>query len=153
MPLFFRISATDWLEGQEEFPESWTVEQTVKFAPILADLGVDFLDTSSGGAHPAQNIAGGPGYQAPFAHAVKKQVGDSLLVGTVGSITTGTLAQELLDQGADAVLVGRFYQKNPGLVWSFAEELGVEIDVAHQISWGFHGRAGGKVKHELRSAR
>jgi len=153
MPLFFRISATDWLEGQEEYPESWTVEQTVKLAPILAELGVDFLDTSSGGGHPAQKITGGPGYQAPFANAVKKEVGDSLLVGAVGSITTGTLAQELLDQGSDAVLVGRFFQKNPGLVWSFADDLGVEIDYAHQISWGFHGKIGGKGAHEHKSAR
>ncbi|KIW78468.1 hypothetical protein Z517_08304 [Fonsecaea pedrosoi CBS 271.37] len=153
MPLFFRISADDWLKGQDEFPESWTVEDTAKLAPILADLGVDFLDTSSGGIHPAQKIVGGPGYQAPFALAVKKAVGDSLLVGTVGSITTGTLAQELLDQGLDAAFVGRYFQKNPGLVWTFAEDLGVEIHVANQISWGFHGRAGGKGKHETRATR
>jgi 2,4-dienoyl-CoA reductase-like NADH-dependent reductase (Old Yellow Enzyme family) len=116
-------------------------------------LGVDLLDVSSGGAHPDQKISGGPGYQTPFAVAVKKEVGDSLLVGTVGSITTGTLAQELLEQGPDVAFVGRYFQKNPGLVWTFAEELGVEITAAHQISWGFHGRIGGKGKHELKAAR
>ncbi|EXJ64185.1 oxidoreductase [Cladophialophora yegresii CBS 114405] len=153
MPLFFRISADDWLSGQKEYPDSWTVDQTVKFAPILRDLGVDLLDVSSGGAHPAQKITGGPGYQAPFANAVKKEVGESLLVGTVGSITSGTLAQELLDQGPDVAFVGRFFQKNPGLVWQFAEELGIEITAAHQISWGFQGRIGGKGKPPLKSAR
>lgn len=149
MPLFFRISADDWLSGQEAYPESWTIDQTVKFAPILAQMGVDLLDTSTGGAHPAQKIKGGPGYQAPFAKAVKKEVGDSLLVGTVGSITTGTLAQQLLEDGLDVTLIGRSFQKSPGLVWTFAEETGTEIHIANQISWGFHGRAGGKAKHEL----
>lgn len=153
MPLFFRISADDWLSEQKAYPESWTLDQTVKLAPILRDLGVDLLDVSSGGAHPAQKISGGPGYQAPFANAVKKELGDSLFVGTVGSITTGTLAQELLEQGPDVAFVGRYFQKNPGLVWQFAEDVGVEITAAHQISWGFHGHIGGKGKQELKSAR
>ena len=144
MPLFFRISADDWLSGQEAYPESWTLDQTVKLAPILCDLGVDLLDVSSGGVHPDQKITGGPGYQAPFANAVKKEVGQSMFVGTVGSISTGTLAQELVEQGPDVAFVGRFFQKNPGLLWTFAEELGVEITAAHQISWGFHGRIGGR---------
>ena len=153
MPLFFRISADDWLSGQEAHPESWTVEQTVKLAPILRDLGVDLLDVSSGGGHPDQKITGGPGYQAVFSDAVKKEVGSTLLVGAVGSITTGTVAQELLERGSDVAFIGRFFQKNPGLVWTLAEELGVEIVAAHQISWGFHGRIGGKGKHEPKLAR
>ena len=128
------------------------VPQTNSMVAILRDLGVDLLDVSSGGGHADQKIKGGPAYQAPFADAVKKEVGDSLFVGIVGSITTGTLAQELLEQGLDVALVGRFFQKNPGLVWTFAEELGVEINAAHQISWGFHGRIGGKGKHELKAS-
>jgi 2,4-dienoyl-CoA reductase-like NADH-dependent reductase (Old Yellow Enzyme family) len=153
MPLFFRISADDWLSGQDAHPESWTIDQTVKLAPILRDLGVDLLDVSSGGAHPDQKIQGGPGYQAKFANAVKDAVGDSLQVGTVGSITTGMLAQKLLEAGPDVAFVGRYFQKNPGLVWTFAEELGVEITAAHQISWGFGGKIGGKDKPEHKSAR
>lgn len=54
MPLFLRISATDWLEEQSDIPESWTVEDTVKLAPLLADAGVDLLDVSTGGNHPKQ---------------------------------------------------------------------------------------------------
>ena len=128
MPLFLRISATDWLDTQkDEFPESWTVEDTVRLAPLLAERGVDLLDVSSGGNHPSQKITSGPGYQAPFANAVKEKVGDSLFVSAVGSITNGPQAQKLLEEGIDAVFVGRYLQKNPGIVWAFAEEVGVEI--------------------------
>lgn len=145
MPLFLRISATDWLaEQKEEFPETWTVEDTVRLAPLLADRGVDLLDVSSGGLHPKQKIKPGPAYQAPFAKAVKQVVGDKMLVTSVGTIRDGVLANELLEAGLDAIFVGRMFQKNPGLVWTFAEDLEVPINVAHQIGWGFGGRAGGK---------
>lgn len=63
MPLFVRISATDWLEGENEI-ESWKLEDTVKIAEILAEKEVDLLDVSSGGNHPKQRIKAGPGYQA-----------------------------------------------------------------------------------------
>ena len=124
MPLFLRISATDWLEEENDL-ESWKVEDTVKLAEILADMGVDLLDVSSGGLHPKQRVKSGPGYQAPFAKAVKERVGDKLAVGTVGTITSGKQAQQLLEEGLDLAIVGRMFQKNPGLVWTFAEELGV----------------------------
>ncbi|EXJ89539.1 oxidoreductase [Capronia epimyces CBS 606.96] len=150
-PLFLRISADDWLKGQDEFPESWTIEDTARLAPILAELGVDLLDVSSAGLHPSQKIKGGPGYQVPFSLAVKEKTGDSLAVSAVGSITTGPQAQEILGQGLDAVFVGRYFQKNPFLVWTFAEELGVEIQLPHQIEWGFGGRAGGKGKHHAKN--
>lgn len=81
MPLFVRISATDWLEEVEEIKESWTSEQTVKIAQILAEKGVDLLDVSSGGNHEKQHPHVGPAYQAPFAKAVKKAVGDKMAVG------------------------------------------------------------------------
>lgn len=63
MPLFLRISATDWLEHEQEL-DSWKVEDTVRLTEILADKGVDLLDVSSGGLHPNQKITTGPGYQA-----------------------------------------------------------------------------------------
>jgi 2,4-dienoyl-CoA reductase-like NADH-dependent reductase (Old Yellow Enzyme family) len=114
----------------------------VKLAPILAAHGVDFLDVSTGGNHPAQKIKGGPAYQAPYAHAVKKSLGSSkLIVGSVGAITNGQTAQGVLDkEQADVIIVGRQFIKNPGTVWTFAEELGVQIQIAHQIGWGFKGR-------------
>ncbi|KAK0631288.1 FMN-linked oxidoreductase [Immersiella caudata] len=149
MPLFVRISATDWLEGIEE--ESWAVEESARLAGLLADRGVDLLDVSSGGNDPRGLPKAGPGYQAPFAKRIKKAVGKRLFVSTVGSITSGKQAEELLvggkgadDEPLDVVMVGRGFQKNPGLVWSWAEELGVKIYVGNQIGWGFDGRGAGQ---------
>ena len=141
MPLFLRISATDWLEHEPDI-DSWKVEDTVKLAEIISSLGVDLLDVSSGGLHTKQKIKAGPGYQAPFAKAVKEKLGDKLAVGTVGSITSGKQANQLLEEGLDLAICGRMFQKSPGLVWAFAEELGVQINVANQIRWGFGGRPG-----------
>ena len=139
MPLFLRISATDWLE--EAGIEGWTLDETVKLAEILADKGVDLLDVSSGGAHPKQHIHGGPGYQVPFAKAVKDKVGDKLAVSAVGTITEGKQANGYLEKdNLDMVFAGRMFQKNPGLVWSWADDLGVEGRWANQIRWGFGGR-------------
>jgi 2,4-dienoyl-CoA reductase-like NADH-dependent reductase (Old Yellow Enzyme family) len=68
--------------------------------------------------------------------------GHGLVVGTVGSITDGHIAQGVLDKNqADVVIVGRQFQKNPGTVWAFADDLGVAIQKARQIGWAFHGRA------------
>ena len=148
MPLFLRISATDWLEETELSDRSWTVDDTVRLAKIVAENGVDLLDVSSGGLHPLQHIHTGPGFQAPFAKAVKKAVGDKMKVGTVGGITTAKLGQQLLDEGLDLIMVGRGFQKNPGLVWTWADELGVEVQMPNQIRWGFGGRGGKSVRHK-----
>jgi 2,4-dienoyl-CoA reductase-like NADH-dependent reductase (Old Yellow Enzyme family) len=68
-------------------------------------------------------------------------------VGIVGMITSGVQAEELLQEGkGDMVLVARAFQKNPGLVWEWAGELGVDVRVANQIGWGFGQRPGGGVK-------
>lgn len=154
MPLFVRISATDWLEDSpksEYQGESWTVEDSVKLALLLADHGVDVLDVSSGGNHSLQKPVGGPGYQAPFARQIKKAAGDRLLVSSVGSIKTGELAEEIItgegegDESVplDLIAAGRMFQKNPGLVWAWAEEMDTTIQLAHQIGWGFKGRKKG----------
>ena len=81
----------------------------------------------------------------PLAKVVKEAVGSKLAVGTVGNITNGKQANQLLEEGLDLAIVGRMFQKNPALVWSFAEELGVEISVAKQIRWGFGDRVGGVI--------
>ncbi|TBU40069.1 FMN-linked oxidoreductase [Dichomitus squalens] len=140
-PLLFRVSGTDWLENVLPAEESWRSEDTVKLAAVLAEHGVDLLDVSSSGNSPLQQIKGVPGYQVPFAEAVKKAHGDKILVSTVGSIHEGKFAQSILDEGkADVIFVGRLFQKNPGLVWSFADDLGVDIRQTGQIEWGFRGR-------------
>jgi 2,4-dienoyl-CoA reductase-like NADH-dependent reductase (Old Yellow Enzyme family) len=144
MPLFLRISATDWLEETDLKDQSWTLDQTVALAKILAEKGVDLLDVSSGGNHEKQHIHAGPAYQAPFAKAIKKAVGDKMAVGVVGSITEGKQANQLVKDGLDLAIVGRLFQKNPGMVWAFADDLGVEVNWANQIRWGFGGR--GKKK-------
>ncbi|KII89986.1 hypothetical protein PLICRDRAFT_29157 [Plicaturopsis crispa FD-325 SS-3] len=145
MPLFLRISATDWLEKSLPNEPSWRIEDTVRFAHILADHGVDFLDISSAGAHAAQKIAldlaADPVPHGRFAKDVKDSVGDKLLVGAVGLITDGHLAQGVLDKGqADVVLVGRQFQENPGTVLAFAKDLGVDIKIANQIDWALKSR-------------
>ena len=92
------ISATDWLEASLPGEPSWRSEDTVRFAGILAAHGVDFLDISTSGNHPAQRIARGAAYQVPFSEAVKRAHGDKILVAAVGQIYDGPLAQRILDQ-------------------------------------------------------
>ena len=141
MPLFLRISATDWLTQDTPELESWNVEDTVRLAPLLAECGVDLLDVSSGGLHPLQHIHAGPGYQVPFALAVKRAVGETMAVSAVGSITEAKQAEEYLQAGLDMVVIGRTFLKNPGIVWQFADELGVQAHWANQQRWPFAGRA------------
>jgi 2,4-dienoyl-CoA reductase-like NADH-dependent reductase (Old Yellow Enzyme family) len=120
---------------------SWRIEDTIKLAEILSTRGVDFLDVSAGGNHPKHWYPRSPAYQVEHAAAVKAKLGDSLLVGAVGAIHDSKLAESVLQNGsADVILVGRLFQKRPGLVWDWAEELGVRIKVANQIEWAFSER-------------
>lgn len=152
MPLLIRISATDWFEFDEnlkqEFPESWTLAQSVQLAPLLADQGVDLVDVSSGGisAKSAIAIKPGPAYQVHLAQEIKKAVGNRMLVTAVGGIKTGALAEEVVQSGIDAVQAGRWFQQNPGLVRAFANELGVKVRMATQIDWSFEGRGKAEIK-------
>ncbi|KAI0202392.1 FMN-linked oxidoreductase [Astrocystis sublimbata] len=154
MPLFMRISATDWFEynddaaTREKFPESWKVADSSKLAARLAEKGVDLLDVSSGGIHPdaVVPVREGTAYQAKFSQEIKKAVGEKLLVSAVGGIKEGKLAEEILQSGLDAVMAGRMFQKNPGLVYQFADDIGVKVKMANQIGWGFGGRGTGGKK-------
>lgn len=144
MPLFVRISATDWLESHPTIKESWTVKDSIKLAQLLAERGVDLLDVSSGGTSPEANMGpiGGKAYQVPLSKEIKDAVGDKLLVSAVGSIKEGKQAEEVLTSGTqlDVIFAGRWFQKNPSLVWSWAEDLGIQIYVAAQMGWPFGGR-------------
>lgn len=135
------VSATEWLEEVLPHEPSWRSEDTVALAGILADHGVDVLDVSTGGINSQQKMKYEAGFQVPFAEAVKRAHGDKIIVTAVGAITDGKTAQSVLDKDqADAIFIGRHFQKNPGAVWQFADDLGVEIHNAHQIQWGFGGR-------------
>jgi 2,4-dienoyl-CoA reductase-like NADH-dependent reductase (Old Yellow Enzyme family) len=118
MPVLVRLSATDWTEG------GWDAEQTVAVSAVLKDHGVDLVDVSSGGAVLAE-IPVGPGYQVPFARAVREGAG--LLSGAVGLITSPQQAETVLTSGdADVVLLARAALREPAWPQRAAAELGVD---------------------------
>ncbi|KAI0030498.1 FMN-linked oxidoreductase [Vararia minispora EC-137] len=138
MPLFVRVSATDWApDVPEQDPDTgvwrqWGSAQTVLLAGALASRGVDLLDVSSGGNVQAQRIPLGPAYQAPFAEAVKR-AHPGLLVGAVGMINEPAVADGLLRDGkADVVLLARELMRDPNFVFTAALELGVAVKPAVQ---------------------
>ncbi|WP_217238320.1 NADH:flavin oxidoreductase/NADH oxidase [Streptomyces sp. AC555_RSS877] len=125
-PLFFRVSATDWLaEG------GWTPDDTVRFARDLRAHGIDLLDVSSGGNASGVRIPTGPGYQVPFAARVKAET--SLPVAAVGLITDVEQAEKILvNEEADAVFLGRELLRNPSWARLAARELGGDVHVPDQ---------------------
>ena len=119
-PLLVRLSATDWADG------GWDVEQTVELSRGLRELGVDLVDVSSGGNVPTQQIAVGPGYQVPFARAVREGAG--VPTAAVGLITEPAQAEQVLAEGsADAVLLARALLRDPHWVLRAAGELGDDV--------------------------
>ncbi|KAF4969608.1 hypothetical protein FSARC_3187 [Fusarium sarcochroum] len=137
-PLLVRMPGTDYLDFDPSLPQ-WHIQEAAKLGTILAGNGVDLLDVSGGGLDSRQKITPGPGYQIPWAAAVKQAVKDTgVAVTSVGMITSGKQAQSYLNDGSiDAVLVGRGFLKDPNLVWHWADELGIDIHVAAQYGWGF----------------
>ena len=120
LPLFVRISATDWVEG------GWTVDDSVRLAVILKDNGVDVIDCSTGGNISTQNISVSPLYQVPFAEKIKKETG--ILTGAVGIITTPQQAEEILTKHqADLILLARQFLRDPYFPLHAARELGVNV--------------------------
>lgn len=120
LPLFVRISATDWADG------GWNVEESVALTKILKQKGVDLIDASSGGLVSHQKIPLGPNYQVPFAEKIKKDTG--ILTGAVGLITKAIQAEEIIASGkADLVLFARESLRNPNLGLTFAHELQATI--------------------------
>jgi 2,4-dienoyl-CoA reductase-like NADH-dependent reductase (Old Yellow Enzyme family) len=118
-PLLVRLSATDWTEG------GWTLEESVRLAPLLAERGVDLVDTSSGGLHHTQQIAVEPGYQVPFAEALRRT---GIATGAVGLITEPKQAEEILvTEQADVVLLARELLREPHWPLRAAAELGADI--------------------------
>jgi len=120
LPLFVRISATDWAEG------GWNPEESVKLSKILKEKGVDLIDVSSGGLVSHQQIALKPGYQVEFAEKIKNEA--AILTGAVGLITEANQAEEILNSNqADLVLFARESLRDPNLPLHFAKELDEDI--------------------------
>lgn len=119
MPLFVRISATDWVEG------GWDLEQSVVLAGCLRDLGIDLIDVSSGALVPYAKIPVGPSFQVPLARRIRAEAG--IKTGAVGMITDAEEAQAILARGdADLVLLGRELLREPYWVISSQQQLGAE---------------------------
>lgn len=120
-----RISATDWVPG------GWDLEQSIALARALAARGCHFIHVSSGGLDPAQAITPAPGYQVPFAEAIKREV--DMPVIAVGLVTEPRQAEDILAAGqADAVGIARAMLYNPRWPWHAAAALGARIAVAPQ---------------------
>ncbi|MEN2398312.1 NADH:flavin oxidoreductase/NADH oxidase [Flavobacterium sp. MC2016-06] len=120
LPLFVRISATDWAEG------GWNPEESVKLSKILKEKGVDLIDVSSGGLVSHQQISLKPSYQVPFAEKIKNEA--QIPTGAVGLITKAEQAETILKDGqADLILFARESLRNPNLPLDFAQELNDDI--------------------------
>jgi 2,4-dienoyl-CoA reductase-like NADH-dependent reductase (Old Yellow Enzyme family) len=127
-PIGVKVSATDWIDG------GWDVEQTIAFALELKQRGVDWISVSSGGISPLQKIALGPGYQVPFAQAVKHATGLNTIA--VGLISQAQQAEEVIASGqADQVALARAMLYDPRWGWHAAAELGATIDEAPPSYW------------------
>jgi 2,4-dienoyl-CoA reductase-like NADH-dependent reductase (Old Yellow Enzyme family) len=117
LPLFFRISATDWVPG------GWTADDSVALVHGLQALGVDLVDCSSGGNAPDAKIPLGPGYQVPFAERIRRETG--MRTGAVGMITTPRQADDIVRNGqADLVLLAREFLRDPYFALHAASALG-----------------------------
>lgn len=120
-PVFVRISATDWVDQG-----GWDLQQSIAFAKQLKEVGIDLIDCSSGGTVSNVKIPAGPGYQVPFAAAIREQA--QIFTGAVGIITSGSQAEKILQNGeADALFVGRELLRDPYFPLHAAKELGVDL--------------------------
>jgi 2,4-dienoyl-CoA reductase-like NADH-dependent reductase (Old Yellow Enzyme family) len=119
-PIGVRLSATDWVEG------GWDLEQSVAYATELKKSGADWIDVSSGGISPLQKIPVTPGYQVPFAKAIKSATG--LPTVAVGLITDAQQVEDIISSGeADMVALARGMLYDPRWAWHAAAKLGGQV--------------------------
>jgi 2,4-dienoyl-CoA reductase-like NADH-dependent reductase (Old Yellow Enzyme family) len=125
VPVWVRVSATDWVDG------GWDLEQTLAFGQALKARGCAALHVSSGGVSPRQKIVLGPGYQLPLARAVKAEVGLPTI--GVGLITEPEQAEAAIADGdCDAVALARAMLYDPRWPWHAAARLGAQVPAPHQ---------------------
>ncbi len=130
VPVWVRVSATDWVEG------GWDLDSTFAFGHELKSRGCAAMHVSTGGISSKQQIKPGPGYQVPFAQRVKAELGLPTLA--VGLITEATQAEAIVATGqADAVALARAMLVNPHWPWHAADQLGAQV-VAPQPYWRAH---------------
>jgi 2,4-dienoyl-CoA reductase (NADPH2) len=128
MPLFTRISCTDWVEG------GWDLPQSIELARMLKPIGVDLMDCSSGALIKSAKIPFGPGFQVPFATAIRKQA--EIMTGAVGMITEAEQANEIITSGkADLAFLAREMLREPYWALKAAKTLGVQP--AWPIQYGY----------------
>ncbi|HYK77404.1 MAG TPA: NADH:flavin oxidoreductase/NADH oxidase [Daejeonella sp.] len=119
-PLLVRISATDWVEG------GWALEDSIRLAQLLKEKNIDLIDCSSGGLVPNVKITTGPGYQVPFADALRNKTG--IKTGAVGLITEINQADEIIRKGqADVILLARELLRHPYFPLQAARQLGLDV--------------------------
>ncbi|MCF2447618.1 NADH:flavin oxidoreductase/NADH oxidase [Dyadobacter sp. CY345] len=132
LPIAVRISVTDWME------QGCTSDDSVWLSKKLAQAGVDIIDVSSGGTVPGAKIVAGPGYQLPFASAIKRELQESLYVGTVGMITNAEQAETILtNSDADLIFIAREFLRNPYFPLEAAQKLRSEVPVPKQYELAF----------------
>lgn len=126
-PIGVRVSATDWLDDAD----AWTLEQTIELVRRLQRRGCDWIDVSSGGISPRQKIAPAPGYQVPFAEAIRRASGLTTIA--VGLITEPSQAEAIVASGqADMVALARAMLLDPRWPWRAALALGGRMSIPHQ---------------------
>jgi 2,4-dienoyl-CoA reductase-like NADH-dependent reductase (Old Yellow Enzyme family) len=141
-PLGVRISASDWIEG------GWNLPQSTEFARQLKAAGCDWITASSGGLAPEQKIPLGPGYQVPFAEAIRKEVG--IVTVAVGLITEPRQAEDLIAAGrADMVALARGMLYEPHWAWRAAAELGAQVRAPKQY-WRAAPRGAEAIFHDAK---
>lgn len=129
MPLFVRISASDWLE------DGWTIDESVELCRLLKDVGVDLVDVSSGGTSSGAPVPVGPGYQVPFATRIRNEA--KLPTCAVGLITESKQADQIVKNGeADAVMMAREFLRNPRWPLQAAKELNADVKWPNQLIRG-----------------
>ena len=130
LPLFVRVSATDWTGG------GWTIEDSIALAAQLRERGVDLIDCSSGGNVARASIPVGPGYQVPFAERIRREAG--IMTGAVGLITEPQQAEAILANGqADAIIVARQMLRDPYWPLHAADALGESVHPPIQYQRAF----------------
>ncbi len=133
LPLFVRISATDWID------EGWDADQSVALAQELKSLGVDLIDCSSGGAAPGAKIPLEPGYQVTFAERIRRET--NVPTAAVGLITDAVQANEIIQEGrGDMVFLARQFLRDPYWPLHAAKELGADVNAPIQYGRAFARR-------------